>query len=53
LINQIMRGRLDVRDIEDVGDNTLSVAEVKAIFSGNPLMLEKSKPTGSSRGWSG
>ncbi|WIG19338.1 helicase-related protein [Kocuria rosea] len=42
-IDQIMRGRLDVREIEDVGDNTLSFAEVKAISSGNPLILEKSK----------
>ncbi|MBG6218980.1 N12 class adenine-specific DNA methylase [Arthrobacter sp. CAN_A6] len=42
-IDQIMRGRLDVREIEDIGDNTLSFAEVKAISSGNPLILEKSK----------
>lgn len=42
-IDQIMRGRLDVREIEDVGENTLSFAEVKAISSGNPLILEKSK----------
>ncbi|WP_442910118.1 helicase-related protein [Kocuria sp. cx-116] len=42
-IDQIMRGRLDVREIEDLGDNTLSFAEVKAISSGNPLILEKSK----------
>ncbi|TYC96642.1 helicase [Arthrobacter echini] len=42
-IDQIMRGSLDVREIEDVGDNTLSFAEVKAISSGNPLILEKSK----------
>ena len=41
-INQIMRGRLDVREIEDVGENTLSFAEVKALASGgNPLVLEK------------
>ncbi|KAA0973369.1 hypothetical protein FQ154_18505 [Paeniglutamicibacter gangotriensis] len=38
-----MRGKLDVREIEDVGENTLSFAEVKAITSGNPLILEKSK----------
>lgn len=42
-IDQIMRGKLDVREIEDVGENTLSFAEVKAISSGNPLILEKSK----------
>ena len=40
-INQIMRGRLDVREIEDVGENTLSFAEVKALASGDPLILEK------------
>lgn len=42
-IDQIMRGKLDVREIEDVGENTMSFAEVKAISSGNPLILEKSK----------
>lgn len=42
-IDQVMRGKLDVREIEDVGENTLSFAEVKAISSGNPLILEKSK----------
>ena len=40
-IAQLMRGRLDVREIEDVGDNTLSYAEVKALASGDPLILEK------------
>ncbi|MFJ4230029.1 helicase-related protein, partial [Paenarthrobacter nicotinovorans] len=40
-INQIMRGRLDVREIEDIGDNTLNFAQAKAITSGNPLILEK------------
>jgi hypothetical protein len=38
-----MRGKLDMRDLEDVGENTLSFAEVKAISGGNPLILEKSK----------
>jgi hypothetical protein len=42
-INQIMRSRLDVREIEDVGDSTLSLAEVKTISRGNLLILEKSK----------
>lgn len=42
-IDQIMRGKLDVREIEDVGENTMSFAEVKAISSGNPLIMEKSK----------
>lgn len=42
-IDQIMRGKLDVREIEDVGEKTMSFAEVKAVSSGNPLILEKSK----------
>jgi hypothetical protein len=36
-----MRGRIDVRDMEDVGDNALSFAEAKALASGDPLVLEK------------
>lgn len=40
-IAQIMRGRLDVREIDDVGDNALSFAEVKALASGDPLILDK------------
>ena len=40
-IAQIMRGRLDVREIDDVGDNALSYAEVKALASGDPLVLDK------------
>ncbi|MGO1740098.1 MAG: helicase-related protein [Actinomycetaceae bacterium] len=40
-INSVMKGRLNVREIEDVGENTLSFAEAKAITSGNPLVLDK------------
>jgi N12 class adenine-specific DNA methylase len=40
-IGQIMRGRLDVREIEDIGDNALSFAEVKALAAGDPLILEQ------------
>jgi N12 class adenine-specific DNA methylase len=40
-IAQIMRGNLDVREIEDIGDTALSAAEAKALSSGNPLLLEK------------
>jgi len=40
-IEQIMRGRLDVREIDDIGDSALSFAEVKALASGDPLILEK------------
>ncbi|MGC0371280.1 helicase [Microbacterium sp. SLBN-111] len=40
-IAQVMRGRLDVREIEDIGDTALSAAEAKALASGNPLVLAK------------
>ena len=40
-IAQIMRGRLDVREIDDIGDSALSFAEVKALASGDPLILDK------------
>lgn len=39
-IAQVMRGKLDVREIEDIGDNTLSYTEAKAIATGNPLVLK-------------
>lgn len=42
-IDQIMRGSLDQREIEDIGDNTLSFNEVKAIASGDPLILERAE----------
>lgn len=41
-INQVMRGRLDVREIDDLGSDSLSAAEAKALASGNPLLLERS-----------
>jgi hypothetical protein len=44
-IAQVMRGRLDAREIEDIGDNTLSFAEVKALASGDPLVLEHARAT--------
>ena len=50
-IAQVMRGRLDVREIEDIGDAALSYNEVKALAAGNPLLMEKPKPTRSSPGW--
>jgi N12 class adenine-specific DNA methylase len=40
-IIQVMRGRFDVREMEDIGDAALSFAEVQAIATGNPLLLEK------------
>jgi N12 class adenine-specific DNA methylase len=39
-IAQVMRGRLDVREIEDIGDAELSYNEVKALATGNPLLLD-------------
>lgn len=42
-INQVMRGSLDVREIEDVGDTAMSYAEVKALATGNPDLLDKAK----------
>ncbi|MGD9526384.1 MAG: helicase-related protein [Dehalococcoidia bacterium] len=42
-IAQVMRGRLDVREIEDIGDSALSYNEVKALATGNPLLLDKAQ----------
>lgn len=40
-IAQVMKGKLDSREIEDIGDTAMSAAEAKALASGNPLLLEK------------
>lgn len=40
-INAIMNGSVDVRDMEDVGEMSLSCAEIKAVASGNPLIKEQ------------
>lgn len=42
-IGQIMRGSLDVREVEDISETAMSYAEVKALASGNPLLLEKAR----------
>ncbi|WP_161580408.1 hypothetical protein [Subtercola vilae] len=42
-INQILRGKLDSREIEGIGDAALGAAEMKAITSGNLLLLEKAE----------
>jgi N12 class adenine-specific DNA methylase len=42
-IGQLMRGGLEQRSIEDIGSDALSYAEVKALASGNPLLLEKAQ----------
>ena len=39
-ISQVTHGRLDVRQIDDIGESTLSYTEVKALASGDPLLLE-------------
>jgi N12 class adenine-specific DNA methylase len=40
-IAQVTRGDLPDRDVDDIGDQALSFAEVKALATGNPLVLEK------------
>jgi len=40
-ISQVATGRAADRDIDDIGDQALSYAEVKALASGDPLILEK------------
>ena len=40
-IGQIMNGENVGRDVEDTGEVTLSAAEVKALASGSPLILEQ------------
>jgi hypothetical protein len=36
-----MRGDVGAREIDDVGDQALSFAEVKALATGNPLIMER------------
>jgi N12 class adenine-specific DNA methylase len=40
-IGQVMTGQSDLRRIEDIDGTSLTYAEVKAIASGNPLVIEK------------
>src|ERR1700730_16487254 len=40
-IHQVMAGEVAGRELEDVGEVSLSYAEVKALATGNPLILEK------------
>jgi N12 class adenine-specific DNA methylase len=42
-IGQVMHGRLDSREIADIGDTALSFSEVKAIATGNPLLIDKAE----------
>ena len=40
-IFQVMSGQITAREIDDVGDAALSYAEIKALATGNPLIMEK------------
>ncbi len=40
-IGQVLRGRLDMREIQDIGDSVLSLGETKALTADDPLLLEK------------
>ena len=42
-IGQVMTGESDLRRIEDIDGSALTYAEVKAIASGNPLVIEKAR----------
>lgn len=40
-IGQVLSGRVEAREVEEVSEASLSFAEVKALATGNPLILEK------------
>lgn len=40
-IDQIMRGEITARSAEDVSDTVLSMAQIKALASGNPKVMQK------------
>ncbi|HEX5657342.1 MAG TPA: SNF2-related protein, partial [Polyangiales bacterium] len=40
---KLMRGQLDVREMDDICEAALSYNEVKALATGNPLLLEHAK----------
>jgi hypothetical protein len=40
-INQVMQGNVGERVVDDIGDQALSYAEVKALATGNPLIMER------------
>ena len=42
-IGQVMTGESDLRRIEDIDGAALTYAEVNAIASGNPLVIEKAR----------
>jgi hypothetical protein len=42
-IAQIMTSKLPVRSVEDIDETALSYAEIKALATGNPLIIEKAQ----------
>ena len=40
-IEQFLNGQTDVREMDDVGETVLSMAEIKALASGNPKIMER------------
>jgi superfamily II DNA/RNA helicase len=40
-IEQFLTGHTDVREMEDIGETVLSMAEIKALASGNPKIMER------------
>jgi N12 class adenine-specific DNA methylase/CheY-like chemotaxis protein len=40
-ISQVTRGDLPDRDVDDIGDQALSYAEIKALSTGDPRIMEK------------
>ncbi|MDO5633437.1 MAG: helicase [Micrococcus sp.] len=42
-INQVLKGSLDAREIEDIGDEALSFAEVKALAADNPHAMARAQ----------
>ncbi len=40
-IDQVMHGRVDAREIEDIGETVLSLAETTAAITGDSLILDK------------
>lgn len=42
-ISQIYRGDTSIRKLEDLDNSTMNYAQIKAIASGNPMILEKFK----------
>jgi len=40
-IEQFLTGQTDVREMDDIGETVLSMAEIKALASGNPKIMER------------